>query len=337
VRGEGAEEVNAIYNEIDPFAAQWLDNLVAAGHIAAGRVDRRSIADLKPADVAGPGQRHFFAGIGGWSYALRLAGIADAADIWTGSCPCQPFSDAGKGLGIRDPRHLWPAWFELIRECRPPTVFGEQVASRDGLAWLDIVRSDLEGCGYAVGASDLCAASVGAPHIRQRLYFVARLGNACSARSRRDARAVLGAEGEGEGEGRQSRRVADVLVDAGTAHVVAIADDESRTVQLSQRKPRRADAEASALHDGSRTGAPDPWRDVEWLECTDGKSRPIEPGLEPLAPRVSGRVVVRRSDHSPEDHEYVANGALAGFGNAIVPQVAAVFIEAAIAASEEVK
>lgn len=167
---------DAIYNEIEPYTAEWLDNLITAGHIAPGRVDRRSISDLTPADVAGPGQRHFFAGIGGWSYALRLAGIEDSADIWTGSCPCQPFSGAGKGLGVRDPRHLWPAWFELIRQCRPPTVLGEQVASRDGLAWLDLVRADMEGCGYAFGASDLCAAGVGAPHIRQRLYFVAHAG-----------------------------------------------------------------------------------------------------------------------------------------------------------------
>ncbi len=164
---------DAIYNEIEPYACEWLENLIARGLVAPGRVDRRSISDLRPADVIGPGQRHFFAGIGGWSYALRLASVPDSASIWTGSCPCQPFSDAGKGLGTRDPRHLWPAWFELIRECRPAAIFGEQVASRDGLLWLDLVRSDLEGCGYAFGASDLCAASVGAPHIRQRLYFVA--------------------------------------------------------------------------------------------------------------------------------------------------------------------
>jgi DNA (cytosine-5)-methyltransferase 1 len=163
----------ALYNEIDPFAAQWLRNLIDANHIAPGVVDERSIEDLTPDDVAGPGQRHFFAGIGGWSYALRLAGIPDDADVWTGSCPCQPFSSAGKRGGTSDARHLWPAWFALIRECRPPIIFGEQVASSDGLGWLDLVYADLERCGYAVGAADLCAAGVGAPHIRQRLYFVA--------------------------------------------------------------------------------------------------------------------------------------------------------------------
>jgi DNA (cytosine-5)-methyltransferase 1 len=165
--------VTTLYNDTDPFAAAWLESLIAHGHIAPGQVDQRSITDLSPTDVAGPGQRHFFAGIGGWSHALRLAGVRDDADIWTGSCPCQPFSDAGKGEGIRDPRHLWPAWFALIAECRPPVLFGEQVASKDGLGWLDVVFADLERCGYTVGAADLCAAGVGAPHARQRLYFVA--------------------------------------------------------------------------------------------------------------------------------------------------------------------
>src|ERR1051326_4395418 len=145
--------------------------------LAHGRVDRRSIADLTPADVAGPGQRHFFAGIGGWSAALRLADVPDDADIWTGSCPCQGLSDAGKRLAERDPRHLWPAWFHLIRECRPPAIFGEQVASKLGLRWLDAVRSYLVGCGYAFGASVGPAASVGAPHIRYRLWFVAFAGD----------------------------------------------------------------------------------------------------------------------------------------------------------------
>jgi DNA (cytosine-5)-methyltransferase 1 len=165
--------VTAIYNEIEPFAVAWLRELERSGHIAPGVINDRSILDLRAADVSGPGQRHFFAGIGIWSAALRLAGVPDNADIWTGSCPCQPFSAAGRRTGTEDPRHLWPGWFALIDECRPPIVFGEQVASPAGLAWLDAVYADLEGAGYTVGTADLCAASVGAPHIRQRLYFVA--------------------------------------------------------------------------------------------------------------------------------------------------------------------
>jgi DNA (cytosine-5)-methyltransferase 1 len=166
----------AYYNEIDPYAAQWLRNLIAKGHIAPGDVDERSIELVKPSDLLGYTQCHFFAGIGVWSHALRKSGWPDDRPVWTGSCPCQPFSAAGKRGGFSDERHLWPTWFGLIAECKPVVVFGEQVASKDGLAWLDTVHADLEGANYAVGAVDLCAAGVGAPHIRQRLWFVADSG-----------------------------------------------------------------------------------------------------------------------------------------------------------------
>src|SRR5690348_1104404 len=122
--------MTAYYNEIDPQAAQWLRNLITAGLIAAGDVDCRSIAEVRPDDLRGYAQCHFFAGIGVWSHALRGAGWGDARPVWTGSCPCQPFSVAGDQEGFSDERHLWPVWFELIRECRPVAVFGEQVASK---------------------------------------------------------------------------------------------------------------------------------------------------------------------------------------------------------------
>ena len=166
------------YNEHDPKAAAWLRELIAANLIAPGEVDERSIADVKPSDLIGFRQCHFFAGIGGWSYALRLAGWDDDRPVWTGSCPCQPFSCAGKQRGTADERHLWPEFARLIRECRPAAVFGEQVASKAGRQWLAGVFVDLEGMGYAGAGADLCAASVGAPHIRQRLYWVANAQHA---------------------------------------------------------------------------------------------------------------------------------------------------------------
>ena len=83
--------MSAYDNEIDPFAADWLRELIRAGHIAPGEVDTRSIEDVAPDDLAGFAQCHFFAGIGTWSYALRRAGWADDRPVWTGSCPCQPF------------------------------------------------------------------------------------------------------------------------------------------------------------------------------------------------------------------------------------------------------
>jgi DNA (cytosine-5)-methyltransferase 1 len=165
--------VTAYYNEIDPFCAQWLRNLVAANLIPNGEVDERSITDVSPDDLRGFGQCHFFAGIGGWAYATRLAGWPDDRELWTGSCPCQPFSVAGKGAGTDDERHLWPHQFRLLRACRPAVWMGEQVAAAVGKHWLDGVLADLESIGYAGRAVVVPACAVNAPHRRERLWIVA--------------------------------------------------------------------------------------------------------------------------------------------------------------------
>ena len=163
----------AYYNEIEPYAAQWLRNLIEAGHIAPGDVDERSIVDVRPGDLSGYTQCHFFAGLGGWSYALRLAGWPDDWPVWTGSCPCQPFSVSGKRKGFADERHLWPVFQRLIQVGRPPVLFGEQVARAPD--WLRLVRGDLVEMGYAVGAIPMEAASADADHFRDRYWFVADL------------------------------------------------------------------------------------------------------------------------------------------------------------------
>jgi DNA (cytosine-5)-methyltransferase 1 len=325
------------YNEIDPYAAQWLRNLIAAGHIAKGEVDERSIQLVDSADLADFAQCHFFAGIGVWSHALRLAGWPDDRPVWTGSCPCQPFSAAGKGAGFADERHLWPEFFRLIRERRPSVVFGEQVASKDGLEWLDLVQADLEGAGYASAAADLCAAGVGAPHIRQRLYWVADaeserrkpqsyfaptgiqretvqpsgpvngLGDICST-----PRNVADADDprlEGRGAVRQ-RADQCVVGPNGVANGLADASDErhERHSGDGREAQRRAEHSSGDLRPGPTNGH---WRDADWLYCRDGKWRPVEPGTFPLAYGAASRV-----------------GRLRAYGNAIVPQVAQGFIEA---------
>ncbi|EPY5168457.1 TPA: DNA cytosine methyltransferase [Klebsiella pneumoniae] len=172
----------AYYNENNPFAAQWLRNLIAAGHIAPGEVDERSIEDVTPDDLRGFTQCHFFAGIGVWSHSLRLAGWPDDRSVWTGSCPCQPFSAAGKGDGFADERHLWPQLFHLISERRPQHVFGEQVAAGNANVWFDLVQADLEGMGYAFGLVPFTSAGIGAPHIRERAYWVANADSVISDR-----------------------------------------------------------------------------------------------------------------------------------------------------------
>lgn len=165
--------MSAYYNENDPEKAAWLRELIRQNVVAPGEVDERSIAEVGASDLRGFAQCHFFAGIGVWSYSLRLAGWPDDRPVWTGSCPCPSFSAAGKGSGFDDPRHLWPAWYRLVPECCPPTIFGEQADDAIGYGWIDLVQTDLERANYAVGKAVLTAAGVGAPHARERLYFVA--------------------------------------------------------------------------------------------------------------------------------------------------------------------
>jgi DNA (cytosine-5)-methyltransferase 1 len=300
----------AYYNENDPFAAAWLRELIRVGAITPGDVDERDVLDVVPAELAGYRQCHFFAGVGVWSYALRLAGWPDDRPVWTGSCPCQPFSAAGKRGGFADERHLWPAWHHLIRQRRPAAILGEQVAGTDGLLWLDLVQTDLEDADYACGAVDLCAAGVGAPHIRQRLWWVAqRLADADDARleGRRQPRRERVAE-RFAGQG----GLADRLADAdrwGRGECTQQLGDQARP---GQQTPQRDDAGGCSGH-----GRPRPtdgfWGDADWLHCRDGKWRPVEPGTFPLASGVTGRV-----------------GRLRGYGNALNAEVAKVFIQSAM-------
>ncbi len=339
--------MTAFYNEIDPYAAQWLRNLIAAGHIAPGVVDERSIEDIEPAELAHYTQCHFFAGVGVWSYALRLAGWPDDKPVWTGSCPCQPFSAAGKGAGFTDERHLWPAFHWLISQCRPPIVFGEQVASADGLQWLDLVQTDLEDSGYTSAAVDICAAGVGAPHIRQRLYWVGHAinsglerhpgdGNGKTRWSQSDRSTtstsapdqLVNASNERHewcsGDGREAQRRVEHAGELG-----GLADASQRRHGEHERNPgtmggaREGDESQEPKlrrvtqatgHSGEDCGARPTnghWADADWLYCRDDKWRPVEPGTFPLAHGATARV-----------------GRLRAYGNAIVPQVAQAFIRA---------
>lgn len=326
--------MTAFYNENDPFAAQWLRNLIAAGHIAPGVVDERSIEDVTPDDLRGFTQCHFFAGIGVWSLALRRAGWPDDKPVWTGSCPCQPFSAAGKGNGFADERHLWPAFFHLISECKPGVIFGEQVASKDGLGWLDLVQTDLEATNYAVGTVDLCAAGFGAPHIRQRLFWVADSDNAglegrkgmpersaeCPAGSgSMDGRMAYTTGGEQSGSRNQRQAGRDEYSNGCAVGRVGVTNSERCQGLEIKRDGKDTMSETTGsgcyCHTSPTNGY---WRDADWLLCRDDKWRPVEPGTFPLADGIAGRV-----------------GKLRAYGNAIVAPVAEEFIRAYMLITEE--
>jgi DNA (cytosine-5)-methyltransferase 1 len=288
--------MGAYYNENDPFCAQWLRNLIADRHIAPGEVDERSIADVQADDLRGFKQCHFFAGIGVWSYALRLAGWADERPVWTGSCPCQPFSTAGRGDGYADERHLWPHWHRLISECGPATIFGEQVDAAIRSGWLDDVCLSLEQLGYAVGAVDFPAASVGAPHIRQRLYFVADAG--CGSIQHR-GHEVAAAPSRIESKGQKNRYDIGHGGESGD-----LGDAASIGRQWVWNQPAHA---GTLQADQTRSF----WSGCEWLPCRDGKARPVESGTFPLAHGAAQRV-----------------GRLRAYGNCLVAPQAAEFVRA---------
>ncbi len=301
----------AYYNEINEEAAATLEELIKAGHIAPGDVDRRSIEDVRPDDLRPYTQCHFFAGFGIWSLAFRRAGIPDDYPVWSGSCPCQPFSSAGKGDGFADERHLWPAFLHLIQHGKRPEVpvYGEQVASNDGLAWLDLVQADLEGSGYTVRPFDLCAAGFGAPHIRQRLFFVAN------------------SERRGWGEPLRVTAASGALPEAqrqegspwpGSGCEVRSLGDSDGKGRTKRARFKRHDGEKgqpteweAAVETGLVRGF---WSDADWVECREPKGtyyRPVEPGTFPLVDGAPSRV-----------------GRLRGYGNGIVAPVAEAFIEA---------
>ncbi|MGG1947084.1 DNA cytosine methyltransferase [Trinickia sp. NRRL B-1857] len=332
----------AYYNELDEYCARWLRNLIAAGHIAPGDVDERDIRDVHPDDLRGYTQCHFFAGIGVWSAALRRAGWPDDRPVWTGSCPCQPFSAAGKGLGFADERHLWPSWHWLIGECRPPVIFGEQVASAAVDVWVDLVQADVEGLDYAYGCVPFPSASVDAPHIRDRNFWMAHANERAGRQGRThlrgrldrgDAQSRAGLGGGGvpgwlahdHDHGRAAQavvRLHDGQYFAQSRGGVGGLDDAQRERFDSLRAGHYGGHDRQffgAAREGSaRPGATNGfWRAADWLLCRDGKWRPVEPGTFPLAHGTPARV-----------------GRLRAYGNAINLEQAAEFISAAREAIE---
>ena len=336
------------YNEYEPFAVEWLKELIEDGLIPAGDVDSRSITEVEPSDLHGYNQCHFFAGIGGWAYAARLAGWADDRPMWTGSPPCQPFSVAGKRKGTDDERHLWPVWFNLVRECKPSIIFGEQVAAAIRQGWLDSLQEDLEAENYACAAAVLPASGIGALHKRDRLWIVAHsIGERSQGRisgwqdtqwqmerghsGRGSATDITMADSNdighqwNEGTGRQAKRRAkyassDCFWSVGdTEHSGSHGSEErgsTKTTGSGSAQGQDISLQSQGAGGCSESGdicGHSFWSGIQAVQCKDGKVRaiPTEPEIFPMANGVSNRV-----------------GTLRGAGNAIVPQVAAEIIRA---------
>jgi DNA (cytosine-5)-methyltransferase 1 len=308
---------SAYYNEFDPKAAAWLRELIKMGLIMAGYVDERSIIDVEPKDLEGYTRHHFFAGIGGWDYALQLAGWPEDKPVCTASLPCQPFSTAGKRQGKADERHLLPHFLELVRGAGFRTIFGEQVPGAIKHGWLDDLCDEMERENYTVRAAVLAAAGSGAPHIRQRLYWVAH------SESQRVRRGSIQRDCTKAGK-EVSRRYQDgefIKLVAGGA--VSWMDDPETT---QRRRNTGTDIEGRGIEE---VGGSSMWANCQWLQCRDGKQRPIKPGIKPVVNGLPGSV-----GHSRDSCEQInANNTqearvmrLKGYGNAIVPQVAAEFI-----------
>lgn len=330
----------AYYNEFNPEAAAWLRELIKRKLIADGEVDERSIIDVQADDVRGFTQCHWFAGIGGWSYALRLAGIPDDYPIFSASLPCQPFSAAGKQLGKDDERHLLPHFLELVKQCKPRRIMGEQVEGAIKHGWLDDLQAEMDAQGYAVRNAVLGAHSVQSYHIRQRLYWVAqsRLSDTSATRLQGHG----GFEQVGVSQGRKGTQRHDSesgsRMEYTRLHELRGRDSlrdsasETRTAQggMQSAKNERVGQVADTTNASASNGI---WSNPRWIYCKDGKYRAIEPSIKPL---VNGlpKGVVRSGDNGEaidaNNTQEARTMRLKGFGNAIVPQVAAMFIRAAL-------
>ncbi|MEM7771053.1 MAG: DNA cytosine methyltransferase [Cyanobacteria bacterium P01_A01_bin.37] len=350
--------MSAYYNEHDPNAAEWLRQLIKLGAIAPGDVDERSIVDVPSIELRSYTQHHFFAGIGVWSYALRQAGWDDDRPIVTGSCPCQPWSSAGKRMGKEDERDLWWAMFWHIQQLRPETIIGEQVSSKDGLTWWDIVQSDLEGENYSAAAFDLCAAGVGSPHIRQRLFWLAHTNGSRPEASSiqcdeqfllREADAHTSrcgfvnplANSESIGKGRRSEQGRGAIALECCSGIVANSASDRCIRQRksgqdeegwSQRSPQNWQLQKRFEGRCNTNGF---WDGCDWLQFADSKQRPVKPGITPLVDGITPDLV--RGGDSCIQTEATAEAKtmrIKGYGNAIVAPLAIAFIESVMEVKE---
>ena len=165
----------AYYSEWDPFCCEVLRARIADGRLPKGQVDERDVRKVQPKEIPA-GQVHLFAGIGGFAYAARLAGLPDDFDIWTAGFPCVDISNAGKRAGISAPRSgLWREVVRCLRVVRPKRLLVENVAALLGRG-MGTVLGDMASCGYDAEWDCLPASTFGARHLRCRIFISAHAG-----------------------------------------------------------------------------------------------------------------------------------------------------------------
>tara|TARA_R110000868_G_scaffold17121_2_gene75601 strand:- start:4553 stop:5596 length:1044 start_codon:yes stop_codon:yes gene_type:complete len=338
--------IKAYYNEFDPKAAAWLRQLIKDKLITDGEVDDRSIEEVTAADVAGFDRVHWFAGIGTWDYCLNQSGWGDR-NVWTASLPCQPFSSAGKQLGKKDERHLLPHFLEIVRECRPDVIIGEQVASAIKHGWLDDLYTEMEREDYTVGSCVFTAAGVGQAHIRPRLYWVANTNSERIGGEHRESDSEAGKDApqwrqqNGQSVPTTTRGAVSGMGD--TEHNGrATSEKPTSTIQPSQKRGQEGQnipsestgtgrRESTTDVPGRIDRCPEGTDSIKWLYCRDNKYRPIEPGIKPLVDGTAEKLVRSCNPGDPIDADHTQEARvmrLKGYGNGIVVPCATAFISA---------
>ena len=349
------------YNDIDPNVCAWTQELVRAGLIPPGDVVCKPIQEIRPDELKNYDQCHFFNGISGWALAAQLAGIESRRSIWFASCPCQPFSRAGKGLAQADELHLWPDFMRLVRECRPDRIIGEQVASAIGFGWLDGISADLEAEGYACGSVVLGAHSIGAPHKRQRLYWVAndqgegrtRVESECPAGFEQRSRVGNGGATDALGNSQQPGLEGHTWNgDGGHQPGRQPAGEAGSAVSVGNAagdKQRRNRQSGESIGRSSPNRGSSAWSDFRIIHCRDGKGRRIPNAqsvfqqLVDVAPAYLDTMRNLGASEAEIEEIWQSCGGyplagkipgrvmlLKGAGNCIVPELAAEFIKAAM-------
>jgi DNA (cytosine-5)-methyltransferase 1 len=264
-------------------------------------------------------------------------------DIISGGCPCQPFSVAGNQKGKEDERYLWPEMLRVIRELKPRWVLCENVSGILRIAG-DIVCEDLERSGYAVGIFDFEAAAIGAPHKRERIFFVANANDTGNRTLGYDTHGQREAADEGR-QGQSQRRLGGysaAVADAGIGafvsqqepqglkrqagftgggygggtpkSVIPNADGGRGVMRRNGELPTITSVEGSERHNGGRTP-----------EYVTGQRREFEPGLGGVAYELpaglDGCLTFPPEPNIPRIASNVPNRAnrLKCLGNAVVP------------------